>query len=246
MLVYDYKLLQIGRLQQFIRINNVGVKWGGVSRQRTRQLPQELGKHQHQTNWCQIRILSTTRLSGTMIWWWNFPKIHLAPNHKHQEITSGAQVEKYHFPTQMLECQDAQLIVALKAQQASVCVNLGLLSITIVPTSQQEKTAMWQNAISRSVLEATLLDLPLSTASSAATYLRHRYYHTVATLEIKLPVRKGASCILVKFPSLCKVKLHKIFSKASSFSLETQTPVVTQWSTVTLTKWMRIATSNEK
>ena len=181
-----------------------------------------------------------------MIWWWNFPKIHLAPNHKHQEITSGAQVEKYHFPTQMLECQDAQLIVALKAQQASVCVNLGLLSITIVPTSQQEKTAMWQNAISRSVLKATLLDLPLSTASSAATYLRHRYYHTVATLEIKLPVRKGASCILVKFPSLCKVKLHKIFSKASSFSLETQTPVVTQWSTVTLTKWMRIATSNEK
>ena len=106
MLVYDYKLLQIGRLQQFIRINNVGVKWGGVSRQRTRQLPQDLGKHQHQTNWCQIRILSTTRLSGPMIWWWNFPKIHLAPNHKHQEITSGAQVEKYHFPTQMLECQD--------------------------------------------------------------------------------------------------------------------------------------------
>jgi len=30
MLVYDYKLLQIGRLEQFIMINKVGVKCGRV------------------------------------------------------------------------------------------------------------------------------------------------------------------------------------------------------------------------
>jgi len=65
----------------------------------------------------------------------------LAPNHEHQEITSGAQVEKYHFLTRMLECQAAH-DGGFEAQQASVCVNLGISSITIVPTSQQEKTAM--------------------------------------------------------------------------------------------------------
>jgi len=148
--------------------------------------------------------------SGT-IWWWNFPKIHLAPNNKHQEITSRAQVEKYHFLTLVLECQALDGGVE---GPAGVCLcKFGDSSITIVPTSQQEKTAMWQNAISKSVFEATLLDLTSSTVSSAVTFLGHHYYHTVATLGNKLPVRKGA--FLVKFPSLFKVKLHEIFSKAS-------------------------------
>ena len=99
---------------------------------------------------------------------------------------------------------------------AGVCLcKFGASSITIVPTSQQEKTAMWQNAITKSVLEATLLDLTLSTVSSAVSYLGHHYYHTVATLEKKLPVRKGASCSKWNFLDFFKVKLHKFFSKAS-------------------------------
>ena len=179
----------------------------------------ELGSY-HKTRECTntrkfgARWLSCTRSkmgSGT-IWWWNFPKIHLAPNNKHREITSGAQVEKYHFLTLLLECQAPG---GGFEGPAGVCLcKFGTSSITIVPTSQQEKTAMWQNATSKSVLEATLLDLTSSTVSSAVAYLGHHYYHTVATLEIKLPVSKGAF-VLVKFPSFYKVKLHEIFSKAS-------------------------------
>ena len=95
---------------------------------------------------------------------------------------------------------------------AGVCLcKFGASSITIVPTSQQEKTAMWRNAITKSVLEATLLDLTLSTVSSAVSYLGHHYYHTVATLENKLPVRKGASCVEVKFPWFFQSEITQIF-----------------------------------
>jgi len=74
--------------------------------------------------------------SGT-IWWWSFPKIHLAPNNKHQEITPGAQVEKYHFLTLMLECQAPD--GGFEAQQASVCVNLGLLLSQLSPHHNRRK-----------------------------------------------------------------------------------------------------------
>jgi len=64
----------------------------------------------------------------------------LAPNNKHQEITSRAQVEKYHFLTLVLECQALDGGVE---GPAGVCLcKFGDSSITIVPTSQQEKTAM--------------------------------------------------------------------------------------------------------
>jgi len=64
----------------------------------------------------------------------------LAPNNKHQEITPGAQVEKYHFLTLMLECQAPG---GGFEGPAGVCLcKFGAPSITIVPTSQQEKTAM--------------------------------------------------------------------------------------------------------
>jgi len=63
----------------------------------------------------------------------------LAPNNKHQEITSGAQVEKYHFLTLVLECQAPG---GGFEGPAGVCLCKFGASITIVPTSQQEKTAM--------------------------------------------------------------------------------------------------------
>ena len=205
-------------------INKVGVKWGAGWTAR------ELGsyhKTRESTNTRKFgaRWLSCTRSkmgSGT-IWWWNFPKIHLAPNNKHREITSGAQVEKYHFLTLMLECQAPG---GGFEGPAGVCLcKFGTSSITIVPTSQQEKTAMWQTATSKSVLEATLLDLTSSTVSSAVAYLGHHYYHTVATLGNKLPVRKGASCFWWNFLHSTKWNYTK-FSPKHPFSLETQTPSV--------------------
>ena len=90
-------------------------------------------------------------------------------------------------------------MVALKAQQASVCVNLGLLLSQLSPHHNRRKQPCDRIPHGGVFLEMILLNLASSTKSSAVTYLGHHYYHTVATLEIKLPVSKGAF-VLVKFP----------------------------------------------
>jgi len=66
----------------------------------------------------------------------------LAPNNKRQEIIPGAQVEKYHFLTLELECQAPDGGFEGPAGNVCLCKFGATSSITIVPTSQQEKTAM--------------------------------------------------------------------------------------------------------
>jgi len=95
---------------------------------------------------------------------------------------------------------------------AGVCLcKFGASSITIVPTSQQEKTAMWRNAITKNVLEATLLDLTLSTVSSAVSYLGHHYYHTVATLEKSYRYVRALLIFKWNFLDFCQSEITQIF-----------------------------------
>ena len=127
-------------------------------------------------------------------------------------------------------------MVALKAQQASVCVNLGLLLSQLSPHHNRRKQPCDRIPHGGVFLEMILLNLASSTKSSAVTYLGHHYYHTVATLEIKLPVSKGAF-VLVKFPLIINSEITRNFLQNDlSVWKHKHKWLVTQWSTVALTK----------